>query len=83
MYICEVKKSKCENHIKWSPKICQMMRGFQIQPQNSNQIIFDAFWPKYMVDQNGGSTAGPKGGQMSIDLNFDAIFEILSSFSIS
>ena len=30
----EVKKSKCENYIKFGPKIWRMMRGFQIWPQN-------------------------------------------------
>ena len=39
----EVKASKCENHIKSVPKICKMMRGLQIWPQNWNRIRFDPF----------------------------------------
>ena len=33
----EVKKSKCENHYKFGPIICKMIRVFQIWSQNSNQ----------------------------------------------
>ena len=36
-----VKKSKCENNIKWGSKRCEMMRGFQNWPQSSNQVTFD------------------------------------------
>ena len=39
----DVKKSKCENHVKSGPIICKMMRGVQIWPQNSNRITFDPF----------------------------------------
>ena len=42
----EVKKSKCENNNKRGPRISQMMRGFQIWPQNSNRITFDPFLAK-------------------------------------
>ena len=37
----EVKKSECENDVKWGPITCKMMRGFRIWPQNSNRITFD------------------------------------------
>ena len=33
-------KKKCKNHIKWVPKICKMIRRFQIWPQNSNRVTF-------------------------------------------
>ena len=40
-------KLKCENHTKSGPKRCEMMRGFQIWPQNKNRISFDPlFAPK-------------------------------------
>ena len=42
----EVKKSKFENIIKWEPIISQMMRGFQIWPQNSNRTTFDLILDK-------------------------------------
>ena len=32
---------ECENHIKWEPKICKMIRGFKIWPTNYNWITFD------------------------------------------
>ena len=38
------------------------MRGFQIWPQNLNQITFDPLLAKNTLDQKGGSNAGPKGG---------------------
>ena len=61
-----------------------MMRGFQIWPQNSNQITFDPpFGQQICWTERGGQMLGQKRGQMLLDLNFDAIFEILSSFSIS
>ena len=40
-YIWDVKSSDCENYIKCGTKRCQMMRGLQIWPQNSNRITFD------------------------------------------
>ena len=39
-------KSECENNIKWGPKRCEMMTGFQIWPQNSNRITFDPLLDK-------------------------------------
>ena len=39
----EVKKSKCENCIKWEPIIFKMMREFQILAQNSNLTTFNPF----------------------------------------
>ena len=39
----EVKKSKCENHIKLVSKICKMRR-FKIWHHNSNRIRFDPFF---------------------------------------
>ena len=45
----EVKKSKCENHIKWGIIICKMMRGFQIWTQNSNRITFDPLFGQKTV----------------------------------
>ena len=41
-----LKKSKSENHIEWEPNISEMIRGFQMWPQNSNRITFNPFWPK-------------------------------------
>ena len=46
----EVKKSNCENHVKWGPIIYKMMRGFQIWPLNSNRIAFDPFFGKKTVE---------------------------------
>ena len=37
-------KIKMQNHIKRVPKICKIMRGFHIWPQNSNRITFDPFF---------------------------------------
>ena len=42
----EVKKTECENHIKWGLIICEMMTGFQIRPQSSNRITFDPIFVK-------------------------------------
>ena len=39
----EVKKSTCEDHVKWGHILRKMIRGFQIWPQNSNRITFDPF----------------------------------------
>ena len=66
-----------------------MMRGLQIWPQNSNRIPFDPPFGKKNC-QNWQDTRfsqfstvfGQKGGQMLFDLNFEARFGILSSFSI-
>ena len=52
-----------------------MMRGFQISPQNSNQITFDPlFGEKNLFDQKEGQMLGQKGGEMLFDLNFEARF---------
>ena len=55
-----------------------MIRGFQIWPSNSNRITFDpTSGRKNMLNQKGVKWCDKKGGQMLLDLNFDAIFEIL------
>ena len=59
------------------------MRGFQILPQNLNQKIFDPLLARNMLEQKGVKRWAKNGGNMLLDLNCDAIFEILSSFSIS
>ena len=46
----EVKKSKCENLNNFGPKISEMMRGFQIWPQNSNLITFDPLFGQKTVE---------------------------------
>ena len=45
--------------------------------------IWPPFWPRNMLDQKRSQMLGEKGGQMLLDFNFEARFEILSSFSIS
>ena len=41
-----------------------MMRGFQIWPQNLNQMTFDPpFGPKNMLDQKEGQMLGQKGAK--------------------
>ena len=40
------KNGKC---IKWGPKICRMMRGFQIWPQNSNRITYDPIFGQNII----------------------------------
>ena len=85
----EVKASKCENHIKSVPKICKMMRGLQIWPQNWNRIRFDPFSGQKSC-QNGlnwvfcqfPTVFGKKKVQVLTDLNSEARFGILSSFYI-
>ena len=40
-------KSECEDNIKWCPRRWQVVREFQMWPQNSNHIPFDpTFVPK-------------------------------------
>ena len=83
-----VKKSKW-NSIKWGPKICWMMRGFQIWPQNSSRITFDPLfgqknyqkWAKYDILPTFDSFFTKKG-QILSDLNSEVTFIILSSFCI-
>ena len=71
------KKSKCKNHIKWGLIMCKMMRGFQIWPQNSNQITCDPFLAKTLSKLvKIGYLANFRGGQMLTDLNSEARFEI-------
>ena len=42
-----VKKSKCENNIKWGPNISQMTRRFRIWHRNSNRItVYQVFGQK-------------------------------------
>ena len=48
----EIKKSRCENHLKWGPKISEMMRGFQTGPQNSNRIKFDPLLAKNIKNRD-------------------------------
>ena len=47
----EAKKSKCENHINWGLKRCEL-RGFQIWLQNSNRVTFDPFLLKKQLVEN-------------------------------
>ena len=65
------------------------MRGFQIWPNNSNWITFDPpfgqnkHWKCVTLDMLPILTVlGQNGGQILFDLNFEAKFGILSSFSI-
>ena len=77
------KNSKRENHIKLGPKGCQIMREFQIWPQNSNQMTFDPLLAQHLTPPFDPTYfLGQKEGQMSFDLNFEAKFGILTSFSI-
>ena len=53
------------------------MRGFQIWPQNSNQITCDPFLAKTLSKLvKIGYLANFRGGQMLTDLNSEARFEI-------
>ena len=85
----EAEKSKCKNNAKMGPKICEMMRGFQIWPQNSNPIIFDPFLGQKTVQKWQTTRYSvfltvfwEQRGHILSDLNYEAKFRILSSFRI-
>ena len=70
----------------------QMKRGFQIWPQISNWISFHPFFGQKNVENSDifkfpiknlfSTVFFQKKGQMLTDLNYEARFEILSSFLI-
>ena len=75
------KKSNCENHIKWGPKRCKMMGGFQIWLQNQNRITFDPFFAQKTVQRRlnrvfrqFSTVFWSKRDQILFDLNFEARF---------
>ena len=72
------------------PKTCEMTRGFQVCPQDSNRIGFDPIFDqelpkigKIPVLAYFRPFFGQKWGKMLLDLSFEAKFGILSSFCIS
>ena len=88
----EVENSKCENHFKCGPKKCEMMRGFQIWPQNSNRITFDPHFSQKKTVKNGNISDlayfrqffwGGKRVPRLFNWSFEARFGILSSFRTS
>ena len=77
-------KIKCVNHIKWEPIIRQIIRKFQIWPQNLNRITFYPLFGHKSVENMDifknpyfRQFFGQQRGQILSDLNSTAKFGIL------